>query len=218
MKTCNLFVILTFFGLITFLNPMVVFSQPLTDSTVNFHTLSAYYDHYYDSLIQVRGVENMKGTGYTDYLRWKWFYTGRHGADGNLNEVWESIQDYQENFQAPLEYTDESDWKYAGPFEIPRGHGGISRKETGKGMILSLWVSGGNHSLMYAGSHHGGLWKTSDGGSNWFPLHDNDARIHGVNSIAVDPNDNDIVYITGNTSLGGFRNHSVGYIISLSGR
>ena len=68
MKACNLFVFLTLLGLVTFLKPIVAFSQPLTDSTVNFFTLSAYYDHYYDSLIQHRGVENMKGTGYTDYL------------------------------------------------------------------------------------------------------------------------------------------------------
>jgi hypothetical protein len=217
MKPNKFMLVLALLCLFALVRPTVALSQPLTDSTVNFFTLSAYYDHFYDSLIQVRGLENMKGSGYTDYLRWKWFYTGRHGTGGNLNEVWESIQDYKENFQAPLESTDESDWKYAGPFEIPRGHGGISRKETGKGMILSLWVSGGNHSLIYAGSHHGGLWKTEDGGKNWYPLNDQDSEIHGVNSIAVDPSDYNTLYITSNSSLGSFSNYSTGLFKSTDG-
>jgi hypothetical protein len=199
------------------LKPGEVLSQPLTDSTVNFYTLSAYYDHYYDSLIQVRGSENMKGTGYTDYLRWKWFYTGRHGANGDLTEIYHAIQDYQENYQAPLNLIDESDWKYAGPFSIPPGLNGAPSNGTGKGMMLSIWVDPGSHSLIYAGSHHGGLWKTIDGGLNWRPLNDQNYDIHGVNSIAVDPTDYNTIYITCNSSLGSFSNYSTGLFKSIDG-
>jgi hypothetical protein len=71
--------------------------------------------------------------------------------------------------------------------------------------------------LIYAGSHHGGLWKTTDAGINWFPMHDNDARIHGVNSIAVDPDDNNIVYITCNNSLSTFSDYSSGLFKSTDG-
>ena len=55
----NFFVVLAFLCLAIWVKPREVLSQPLTDSTVNFYTLSAYYNHYYDSLIQLRGAENM---------------------------------------------------------------------------------------------------------------------------------------------------------------
>jgi hypothetical protein len=159
----------------------------------------------------------MQNTGYKDYLRWKWFYTRRHGVEGDLGEMWESIQDYHENFHAPESYSDDSDWQFIGPFGFPLGHGNTSSRITGKGMMLSLWVSGGDHSLIYAGSHHGGLWKTNDGGDNWFPLHDNDARIHGVNSIAVDSEDYNTIYITCNNSLRGFSDYAAGLFKSIDG-
>jgi len=187
MKPNNLIIVLALQCLFTLVNPTVALSQPLTDSTVNFFTLTNYYDHYYDSLIQLRGAENMRGTGFKDYLRWKWFYTSRHGVDGNLGEMWESIADYYNNFQQPENYTDESDWQFIGPFGIPPAYGEGTTSATGKGMMLSIWVGDDDHSLIYAGSHHSGLWKTTDGGENWYPLHDNDTRIHGVNSIAVNP-------------------------------
>ncbi len=200
------------------IKPSGALSQPLTDSTANYFTLTDYYDNYYDSLIQLRGSDSMKGTGYKDYLRWKWFYSTRRGADGDIGEMWESIQDYYDNFQPPQGYTDNSDWQFFGPIGFPLGHNGIPSDNTGKGMMLSIWVDEGDHSLIYAGSHHGGLWKTTDGGQNWFPLHDDDVRIHGVNSIAVDPVDNDIVYITGNTSLGEpFSKYSSGLFKSTDG-
>ena len=187
MKTCNFIAILVLLCNFALLKPMAVLSQPLTDSTANFFSISSFYDQYYDSLMQLRGADSMKGTGYKDYLRWKWFYTPRHGVNGDLGGIWEGINDYYENFDAPENYNDISDWQFTGPYGIPKGHDNAPSGSTGKGMMLSLWVSGGDHSLIYAGSHHGGLWKTTDGGENWFPLHDNDARIFGVNSIAVDP-------------------------------
>jgi hypothetical protein len=56
--------------------------------------LTDYYDQFYDSLIQLRGIENMQGTGYNDYLRWKWFYSTRHGVDGEFGAMWETITEY----------------------------------------------------------------------------------------------------------------------------
>jgi hypothetical protein len=68
------------------------------------------------------------------------------------------------------------------------------------------------------GSHHGGLWKTTDGGQNWFPLHDLDSLIHGVNSIAVDPEDFNKIYITCNSSVGGsYDTYSAGVFKSEDG-
>jgi hypothetical protein len=217
MKRMIFFIVLAFICLAFCVKPREVLSQHLTDSTVNFYTLSAYYDHYYDSLIQRRGAGNIRGTGYTDYLRWKWFYTSRHGVDGDLGAMWQSMAVYYNNLQEPENYTDESYWKFIGPNGIPLKHNGEPSQATGKGMMLSLWVSGGDHSLIYAGSHHGGLWKTTDGGESWSPLNDNDNRIHGVNSLAVDPTNTDVLYISCGSAIGSLLGYSEGLFKSSDG-
>jgi hypothetical protein len=217
MKTNNLMVVLALLCLVFSVRPTKTLSQPLTDSTVNFFTLSAYYDDYYDSLIHLRGIENMQGTDYKDYLRWKWFYTSRHGVNGDLGAIWEGILDYHENFDTPEGYTDESDWKFIGPKGFPLMHNDQPSGGTGKGMILSIWVSGGDHSLIYAGSHHGGLWKTTNGGNSWLPLNDNDPRIHGVNSIAVNPSNPEILYISCGSKIGNLLGYEEGLFKSTDG-
>ena len=58
---------------------------------------------------------------------------------------------------------------------------------------------------------------TTDRGSNWFPFHDNDPRIHGVNSIAVDPRDHDIIYITSTNSLSFVSSYCAGVFKSTDG-
>lgn len=214
MKTSRFFFNLLVFVFILFSKWGLSQSNP--DTLNDYYSITAYYDHYYDSLIQIRGIENMRGTGYKDYIRWKWFYCTRHGVDGNMDTVWTRINDYYENFQLPEGYEDKSDWQYAGPFGFPVDcHG--SSQTTGKGMAISVWVSGGQHNTILAGSHHGGLWKTTDGGKNWFPLHDQNGSIFGVNSIAVDPSNNNTIYVTCINRLWHLSEYSAGLFKSVDG-
>ena len=213
----NIYLIAVLISCLINLGSKRVTAQFQMDSTGNFFTMTAYYDAFYDSLILERGIENMRGTGYKDYLRWKWFYSYRHGVNGELSSVIEGIWDYYENYQYPEGYTDYPDWEFSGPLGIPLKHNNAASFITGKGMMLSLWVSDGDHSLIYAGSHHGGLWKTTDGGDNWYPMNDEDPRIHGVNSIAVDPDDHQTIYFTGNNSLGDFSKYTAGLFKSTDG-
>ena len=41
-----------------------------TFAQTNFQTDLLRNSHYYDSLISVRGIDSMQGTGYTQYQRW----------------------------------------------------------------------------------------------------------------------------------------------------
>ncbi|MDE3014339.1 MAG: glycosyl hydrolase, partial [Gemmatimonadota bacterium] len=56
----------------------------------------------------------------------------------------------------------------------------------------------------YFGAVGGGLWKTTDGGSNWRPVTDGQITSSSVGAVAVCEADPDIVYIgTGETQLRG---------------
>ncbi len=61
----------------------------------------------------------------------------------------------------------------------------------------------------YFGGTGGGVWKTTDGGSNWEPMSDKDFKTGSVGSIAVSESDPNVVYagmgespIRGNVSNG----------------
>ncbi|MCH1570357.1 MAG: hypothetical protein L7S64_03370, partial [Longimicrobiales bacterium] len=56
----------------------------------------------------------------------------------------------------------------------------------------------------YFGAVGGGLWKTTDGGSNWTPVTDGQITSSSVGAVAVCETDPDVVYIgTGETQLRG---------------
>jgi hypothetical protein len=61
-------------------------------------------------------------------------------------------------------------------------------------LIASIWVDPDNHDIIFAGSNSGGLFKTIDGGLNWYPLTD-DILALGVESIVVNPFNKNKIYI-----------------------
>ena len=47
----------------------------------------------------------------------------------------------------------------------------------------------------YFGATGGGLWKTTDGGTNWFPVTDGQIKSSSVGAVAVSESNPDIVYL-----------------------
>ena len=70
----------------------------------------------------------------------------------------------------------------------------------------SIAVSGvvGQPEVAYFGATGGGLWKTTDGGENWFPVTDFQITSASVGAVAVSETDPDLVFIgTGETCIRG---------------
>jgi photosystem II stability/assembly factor-like uncharacterized protein len=75
----------------------------------------------------------------------------------------------------------------------------------------SLAVSGviGQPYTYYFGAVGGGVWKTLDGGTNWFPVSDSTFRASSIGALAVAASDPNVVYAgTGETDIRG--NISIG--------
>lgn len=80
------------------------------------------------------------------------------------------------------------------------------------GRLRGILIHPTNHQLMYVGAVGGGIWRTVTGGATWTPLDDFLPAI-GVNSLAMDPVDPDVIYAgTGegffNTGLPGSSNNA----------
>ena len=74
-------------------------------------------------------------------------------------------------------------------------------------------VSGVRHDprTFYFGATGGGVWKTTDGGSNWEVLSDKDFRTGSIGAIAVSESDPNVVYVgTGEEPIRGNASHGDG--------
>jgi len=72
------------------------------------------------------------------------------------------------------------------------------------GRSLSSTGSPGRPDEYYFGATGGGLWKTTDGGENWFPVTDGQLTSSSVGAVAVAETNPDVVYIgMGETELRG---------------
>jgi uncharacterized protein (TIGR03437 family) len=87
-------------------------------------------------------------------------------------------------------------WTSIGPQSlVGAGH------ELWAGRITALAVDGGNPDVVYAGASEGGVWKTTNGGTTWTPLTDNQISL-SIGALAIDPQNSNIVYAgTGESNL-----------------
>ena len=84
----------------------------------------------------------------------------------------------------------------------------------------STAVTGVRHDPLtyYFGGTGGGVWKTSDGGSNWEPVSDKDFKTGSVGAIAVSESDPNVVYVgMGEAPIRGNVSHGDGVWKSTDG-
>ena len=61
------------------------------------------------------------------------------------------------------------------------------------GRVSALAVDPTNSATVYAGAAGGGVWKSTDGGTNWTPLTDSQLVL-AIGALAIDPNDSRVIY------------------------
>lgn len=79
-------------------------------------------------------------------------------------------------------------WNPIGPNPIPNGSFPWS------GRTISIAVHPTNPDIVYVGTAQGGLYRSTDGGTNWTPLMDN-AMSLAIGAIAISPSNPEIVYV-----------------------
>lgn len=72
------------------------------------------------------------------------------------------------------------------------------------GRINTIAVNPDNEDEIYTGFGRGGIFKTIDNGTNWFPILD-DQKFNSIGDITLDPNQSSTVYVgTGDPNISGF--------------
>lgn len=162
-------------------------AQQSGDSTNNYFYIVQIQDAYYDSLIDIYGIDSMQGTGYKDYVRWKGYMQMRVDDDGTLDTYMNSINDYYDQTNP----TSTTDWTYYSPVGEPEEG---SLNGFGKGWVNQVLYDEANNDI-YAGTHNNGIWKTSNSGYDWERITQKQPKINGVASMCFNSN-NDIYALT----------------------
>ena len=92
-----------------------------------------------------------------------------------------TAQNSNQDTQIPEDFYNQLEWRNIGPY---RG-----------GRSLGAAGSPGRPNEYYFGATGGGLWKTVDGGTEWFPVTDGQVTSSSVGAVAVAETNPDIVYI-----------------------
>lgn len=150
------------------------------------------------------------------FERWANFWKDRITIDGFFvpesfvyNE-WENqnLKNKNKHFNKGLN----ANWSLVGPVDLP-----VSSIDyyPGMGRVNVIAFSGTNTNLLYAGSPGGGIWKSNDGGNTWTAKGDYLPNL-GVSDIAIDPNNNNNVYLVTGDWDGG-ANRCIGVYKSTDG-
>ena len=149
-------------------------------------------DRYFDS------VGTGQGSGYKQYQRWLYetrFHINDNGFILPDDHDWNAYQKGRKEML--IESNSGASWVEKGPFSWNRTSGW----NPGVGRVTSLWVNPANNNEILISSPGGGIWKTTNGGTTWAPLTDNDAAWMNMFSVAVSYDNSDII-LAG--SSGGF--------------
>lgn len=155
------------------------------------------------------------------YYRWRKFWRTRVAPDGDMTAAGQALNEYFSEFDHDCDvFSENKSWKNLGPDFVYEN--GISLQKTGR--FDAVWggapASDGLPNLIYAGSRGGGLFKGVRAGDEWSWKNISDiAHISGfgVLSIAVNPNDNDEIWVSTGTLDANFTSWGVGLIHSNDG-
>lgn len=167
-------------------------SQIIDSTNNNYYFYTAQIDPYFDSLVAIT-PDTIKIEGLKNYERWKDFwrtkvYSANDSIQGGFENYIINMAHYKDNPNLLPTDNDNYIWEFVGTDELPSHNMGI---------IVSLYVNPSNINHVYAGTNASGLFRTIDGGLNWENITDNCLQ-HGIGvfDLAVDPQDEDVIYIT----------------------
>ncbi len=224
--------------LLLFVVMFIAFSAQAQKTTLNvaikknnsektfFEIKKEFYDYWApynvkDGYYFENGVRK-KAAGWKQFKRWEYYWENRvDPAMGKFPSVNRADIRKEINISRGITSSNGS-WSSMGPSSSPGGYYGLGR-------FNCIQFRTGDNNTYYAGSPSGGLWKTTDNGSSWTALTD-DNDVLGVSDLVViagATTSSDIIYIaTGDRdggsmwSLGGGQsndNNGIGVLKSTDG-
>lgn len=141
-----------------------------------------------------------KGTGYKQFKRWEYNALRNQNEQGYLNGTSFYYNEFLKAKANPASSSSSSSTTISNPWENlgPTYFNATSGWNPGVGRITSIAIDKNNSNIMIVGGMSGGVWKTTDNGSNWTVLTDNMPSLK-VYSLTIDPT-NSLIYYWGSSN------------------
>jgi len=196
-------------------------AEKMQDPAGNFYDIKTDFENYW-----LTHDKSEKGKGYKAFKRWENFVERRVYPTGNLSLLNLTQKNYQEFLQNQPAQTPGGGkiigsgnliasitWTAMGPFGAISGNAGSQLLKAGR--IGFVTIDPINSNNLWIGAPAGGLWKSTNGGTNWTTNTDNLAVL-GCSDLAIDPTNANIMYLaTGDGDAGDTR--SIGVLKSTNG-
>lgn len=159
-----------FFGAIALL-----FFSPINTNAQEYRDMMEDYNfNYYEVVSAAEDYfathDKGKGSGYKQYLRWKYENEGKFFPSGDRKSVSPYFVEnaYQKIKNESVYYgsrsSNQASWIELGPWDA---NNVTSHYSQGIGRVETMYIYPKNTDVMYLGSRSGGFWRTTDGGANW---------------------------------------------------
>ncbi|PLX04143.1 MAG: hypothetical protein C0595_04515, partial [Marinilabiliales bacterium] len=173
------------------------------------------FNDYWEPLNVEKGYytvegEKVKAGGWKQFKRWEYYWEKRvNPVTGEFPEVYamERFEEYLKNNDGQRSVS--GNWTSMGPSSSGGGYAGIGR-------INCVGFNPTDDDKIYVGAAAGGIWKTTDGGSSWTAIGDDNAALGVSDIIVIDGVSDDIIYMaTGDRDASD--TYSVGVLKSIDG-
>ena len=153
-------------------------------------------------LVAAAAQENDSGFESPDSIkqREEWYHHQRafplkHIPAGLRVKALQTRQMMEAQALATMEPSATSAWSFIGPEPtIPILAEPFTGSPNVSGRVTAIAVDPTNANVVYIGGADGGVWKTTNGGTNWTPISDSQASL-AVGSIAIDPSNHLNIYV-----------------------
>lgn len=195
-------------------NPAAPWMKNITTSRTSEATIDeqvAAFEAYWST-----HDRNVRGSGFKPFMRWEYHWRNYENEQGYVmssDEFWNAWREKNQSKTAKNTTMSlpASNWQPIGPFS----HTNTGSWSSGQGRVNIVHVDPNNANVIYLGSPAGGIWKSTNNGTNWTPLTDELPQI-GVSGIAIDYSNSNVIYIaTGDKDAGD--SYSVGVYKSIDG-
>lgn len=170
-----------------------IYLELAKDTALTFDEIVEQTETYFDA--RGRG----KHTGYKQYKRWEYWTRRSLGPSGKIISTAQAFSESQKYRSSQSGNKRSGNWSEMGPSSATNTSTWSSH--IGRITSIGLDVNDSNHYIV--GSPGGGVWKTTDNGTTWTPIFDNEVSIN-VYSLAVSPT-NAQHYYCGTYGLGLMR-------------
>lgn len=157
---------------------------------------------------------SQKGSGFKQYKRFEYFWQDRLMPDGTFPDAGILLKEklkFNQSVNTKNNKVQASDsWRVLGPFTSNGGYGGLAR--------VNCVRKNPHNGDIWAGLPAGGIWVSSNEGSNWKTITDNQDVITalGITSIAFHPSNSSLVYAASGDG-DGTNTYSLGVLKSTDG-